>query len=189
MSRPLILVLDNKDSFVWNLAQALAGLGAAVRVVRSDQLTVQAAGECRALVLSPGPGRPEEAGICIAAVRRWSGLRPILGVCLGHQAIGAAFGGSIVRGAPVHGRTSDVVHGGTGLFADLPQPLTACRYHALYVATPLPDELIATAHTAAGECMALQHREHPTFGVQFHPESFRTAAGSALLANFLREAA
>lgn len=180
-------MLDNKDSFVWNLAQAFAGLGAAVRVVRSDRIDLEAAGECRALVLSPGPGRPEEAGICVAAVRRWSGRRPILGVCLGHQAIGAAFGAAVRRGPPVHGRTSAIRHDGAAVFAGLPEPMTVCRYHALYVAD-LPPALTATAHTATGECMALRHREHPTFGVQFHPESFRTEGGTALLANFLREA-
>jgi para-aminobenzoate synthetase component 2 len=186
---PLILLLDNKDSFVWNLAQALQALGAEVQVVRSDALTVEQAGRCRALVLSPGPGRPEDAGICVAAVRRWTGARPILGVCLGHQAIGAAFGAPVDRGPPVHGRASPVVHDGTGLFAGLPNPLPACRYHSLYVGPALPAELVATAHTAAGDVMALRHRSAPTFGVQFHPESFRTPAGPRLLANFLREVA
>ncbi len=181
-------MLDNKDSFVWNLAQAFAGLGADVRVARSDRISVQAAGDCRGLVLSPGPGRPEQAGICVEVVQRWSGQRPILGVCLGHQAIGAAFGASIERGAPVHGRTSAIHHDGQGLFAGLPAPMTACRYHALYVAGELPPELLATARSDDGACMALRHRQHPTFGVQFHPESFRTTHGPALLANFLREA-
>ena len=185
----MILLLDNKDSFVWNLAQALQTLGAEVAVVRSDRLDVAAAGRCDALVISPGPGRPEDAGIAIAAIRRWSGARPILGVCLGHQAIGAAFGGAIVRGAPVHGRATPVVHDGNGLFRGLPSPLPACRYHSLYVAEPLPAELVATARDASGAVMALRHRSHPTFGVQFHPESFRTPAGPALLRNFLAEVA
>jgi para-aminobenzoate synthetase component II len=182
----LILLLDNKDSFVWNLAQALGALGAEVDVARSDAVDVEALGRASALVISPGPGRPEDAGRSVAAVRRWSGERPILGVCLGHQAIGAAFGGVVARGEPVHGRPTPVRHDGDGLFAGLPQPLQACRYHSLYVLAPLPPELVATAHTPAGEVMALRHRAHPTFGVQFHPESFRTPDGPRLLANFLR---
>ena len=185
----MILLLDNKDSFVWNLAQALAMLGGSIEVVRSDAVDLERIGRARALVISPGPGRPEDAGISIAAIRQWSGRLPILGVCLGHQAIGAAFGAAVVRGEPVHGRTTPIVHDGSGLFAGLPQRWAACRYHSLYVAAPLPDELAATAHTDAGEVMALRHREHPTFGVQFHPESFRTDGGTRLLANFLREVA
>jgi anthranilate synthase/aminodeoxychorismate synthase-like glutamine amidotransferase len=186
---PLILLLDNKDSFVWNLAQAFATLGAPVRVVRSDTLVAEAAGECRAIVVSPGPGRPEDAGISIAAIRRWSGHRPILGVCLGHQAIGAAFGAPVGRGGPVHGRATPIHHDGSGLFFGLPNPLPACRYHSLYVGPTLPPELLATAFTERGEVMALRHRNHPTFGVQFHPESFRTPDGPRLLQNFLTEVA
>jgi len=185
----LILLLDNKDSFVWNLAQALDVLGGEVRVVRSDTIDVEALRAARAIVISPGPGRPEDAGISIAAIRRWSGERPILGVCLGHQAIGAAFGAAVVRGEPVHGRPTAISHDGSGLFAGLPRPWWACRYHSLYVAPPLPDMLVATAHDDAGNVMALRHREHPTFGVQFHPESFRSEGGPRLLANFLREVA
>lgn len=185
----MILLLDNKDSFVWNLAQAFAALGALVRVVRSDSLPVEDAGACRALVVSPGPGRPEDAGISVAAIRRWSGERPILGVCLGHQAIGAAFGAAVDRGAPVHGRATPIQHDGKGLFAGLPQPLLACRYHSLYVGRNLPAALVATAFTPSGDVMALRHRRHPTFGVQFHPESFRTPDGPRLLRNFLAEVA
>lgn len=186
----MILILDNKDSFVWNLAQALQRLGAAVEVVRSDRLDVERAGDAAALVLSPGPGRPEDAGICTAAVQRWSGVLPILGVCLGHQAIAQAFGARIVRTEPCHGRTSPVRHDGRALFASLPQPLVACRYHSLAVdADSVPAELLVTAHTDRGVIMAVQHRRHPTFGVQFHPESFRTADGLRLLDNFLREVA
>jgi anthranilate synthase/aminodeoxychorismate synthase-like glutamine amidotransferase len=185
----LILLLDNRDSFVWNLAQALMGLGAAVQVVRSDRIDVEALGAARAIVISPGPGRPEDAGISVAAVRRWSGQRPILGVCLGHQAIGQAFGAPVRRGTPVHGRTSAIRHDGTRLFAGLDNPLRGCRYHSLHVGPELGTELVATAATDAGELMALQHRTHPTFGVQFHPESFRTEQGPLLLANFLREVA
>jgi len=182
----VILLLDNRDSFVWNLAQALAALGAPVRVERSDAFPIDAIGDPEALGLSPGPGRPEDAGVCVPAIRRWSGHLPILGVCLGHQAIGAAFGGRVGRGEPVHGRATAMRHDGTGLFADLPQPLLACRYHSLYVADPLPAELLATARSERGDVMALRHRDHPTFGVQFHPESFRTPDGPRLLANFLR---
>lgn len=185
----MILLLDNKDSFVWNLAQALQGLGAAVRVARSDTIDMASLGTFEALVISPGPGRPEDAGRSVEAIVRWSGRLPILGVCLGHQAIGAAFGALVRRGEPVHGRPSAIWHDGSGLFAGLPLPLSACRYHSLYVDRALPPQLIITASTDDGEVMALRHREHPTFGVQFHPESFRTPDGTALLANFLREVA
>jgi anthranilate synthase/aminodeoxychorismate synthase-like glutamine amidotransferase len=185
-SSGLILLLDNKDSFVWNLAQALGALGAAVEVVRSDVAVPADLGRAEALVISPGPGRPETAGCSIDAVRRWSGKLPILGVCLGHQAIGAAFGARVDRGQPMHGRTSPIHHDGSGLFAGLPNPVECCRYHSLYVLPPLGPDLVATAHTTAGEVMAVRHREHPTFGVQFHPESFRSPTGPRLLANFLR---
>ena len=185
----MILLLDNKDSFVWNLAQALEQLGAGVDVVRSDGISVAAAEPFQAIVISPGPGRPEDAGASVEMVRKWSGERPILGVCLGHQAIAQAFGGEIVRGPPMHGRPSDIEHEGTGLFAGLNQPLSACRYHSLYVAQDLPRELRATAHSSSGEIMAVQHHEHATFGVQFHPESFRSEQGDQLLKNFLQEIA
>lgn len=185
----MILLLDNKDSFVWNLAQALQKLGAEVDVVRSDRVAVDDVARYRAVVLSPGPGRPKDAGRCLEVVRRWSGERPLLGVCLGHQTIAEAFGAEIVRGEPVHGRPTPVRHDGTGVFAGLPQPLMACRYHSLYVPRELPDVLRATAHSEAGEVMAVQHLAHPTHGVQFHPESFRTEHGEQLLHNFLREAA
>lgn len=188
----MILLLDNKDSFVWNLAQALMVLGGSVQVVRSDTIDVdrdERLVRARAIVISPGPGRPEHAGHSVAAIRRWSGERPILGVCLGHQAIGSAFGAAVTRGQPMHGRPSAIHHDGRSLFAGLPNPLPACRYHSLYVTPPLPAELVATAHDASGAIMALRHREHATFGVQFHPESFRTPHGNALLANFLREVA
>ena len=185
----LILLLDNKDSFVWNLAQALRKLGAEVDVVRSDRTEVEDVARYRGAVLSPGPGRPEHAGRCLDVVRRWSGQRPLLGVCLGHQAIAAAFGAEIVRGDPVHGRPTPISHDGAGVFQGLPQPLMACRYHSLYVPRDVSPPLRATAHTATGEVMGLRHVEHPTYGVQFHPESFRTEHGEQLLANWLREVA
>ncbi|MCR9245455.1 MAG: aminodeoxychorismate/anthranilate synthase component II [bacterium] len=181
----MILLLDNKDSFVWNLAQALRGLGARTDVVRSDAADLTTVDAASALVVSPGPGRPEHAGIAIQAVQRASGRIPVLGVCLGHQAIAAAFGATIERGEPVHGRTSAIHHDGTGPFRGLPNPVEMCRYHALYVARELPAELTAMAHTRTGEIMAVRHREHPTWGVQFHPESFRSPHGTAMLQNFL----
>ena len=184
----MILLLDNKDSFVWNLAQAIATLGAEVSVVRSDRIDVERLGEASALVLSPGPGRPEDAGCSVAAIRRWSGRRPILGVCLGHQAIGVAFGADLRRGAPVHGRTTPIEHDGSGLFAGLSTPYPACRYHALYLADA-PPELAVNARSEDGAIMAVRHVEHPTHGVQFHPESFRGQHGAALLRNFLELAA
>jgi anthranilate synthase/aminodeoxychorismate synthase-like glutamine amidotransferase len=186
----LILLLDNKDSFVFNLAQAFAALGAEVGVVRSDRVRDDELARARALVLSPGPGRPEDAGRTVDAVRAMSGRMPILGVCLGHQAIAVAFGAAVVRGVPCHGRTSSIHHDRSALFAGLPEPFPACRYHSLCVdGATLPPELEVTARTPAGEIMALRHRAHPTFGVQFHPESFRTPDGPGLLANFLREVA
>ena len=180
----MILLLDNKDSFVWNLAQALAVLGAGVRVVRSDAVRVEDLGEAHGLVISPGPGRPEDAGHSLAAIRRWSGERPILGVCLGHQAIGVAFGATLRRGPPVHGRTTPIHHDGAGLFAGLPAPFAACRYHALYLDAIGPD-LTVDARAPDGSVMAVRHVSQPTFGVQFHPESFRSEQGLALLQNFL----
>ena len=184
----LILLLDNKDSFVWNLAQGMRTLGAQVEVVRSDAIDPEAAGDSHAIVLSPGPGRPDSAGACMEIVRRWSGLRPILGVCLGHQAIAAAFGAEIVRSEPCHGRVSTIQHPGTGLYRGLPANVSFCRYHSLAVADDsVPPELLAEAFTEDGLVMGLRHREHPTYGVQFHPESFRSPHGQQLLRNFLGE--
>jgi len=182
------VLLDNKDSFVWNLAQALLVLGAEVTVVRSDRVAVGDLRGARALVISPGPGRPEDAGVSVAAVSALTGAVPILGVCLGHQAIGLAFGARVVRTAPRHGMTSRIVHGGTGLFAGLASPFAACRYHSLCV-VDLPPELLPLAHAEDGVLMALRHARHPTFGVQFHPESFRSEHGQDLLARFLELAA
>jgi anthranilate synthase component II len=187
-----LLLVDNHDSFAWNLVQAFASLGAEVIVRRSDAVTVLGALalEPSAIVLSPGPCTPREAGICVELVRAAAGRRiPLLGVCLGHQAIGVAFGGSVVRApSPVHGKTSEVIHDGLGVMRGLENPLTAMRYHSLVVAEPLPRELLATARTATGELMGVRHRELPIEGVQFHPESYLTPRGPALLANFLADA-
>ena len=187
----MILLVDNYDSFTWNLAQALGGIaGAAPRVVRNDAITVE---EMRALplthlVISPGPGDPDQAGVSLSAIAALAPLGlPILGVCLGHQAIGQAFGGRVVRAPRVmHGKTSPVLHDGAGLFAGLRSPLPAARYHSLIVEErSLPACLRPTARTAEGELMALSHRELPVFGLQFHPESYLTPDGERLLANFL----
>ena len=184
-----MLVVDNYDSFVYNLVQELGELGAEPVVHRNDEITV---GDIRhagpdAVLLSPGPGRPAEAGVTLAVVRELAGTVPILGVCLGHQAVGEAFGGRVVQApAPMHGKTSEVHHCGTGIFAGLPDPLVATRYHSLVV-TPasVPAELEVTATTADGVVMGLRHRTLAVEGVQFHPESILTGAGPALLANFL----
>ncbi len=184
----MILVIDNYDSFTYNLVQYLGELGAAVAVYRNDALTLD---EIRALaperiVISPGPGRPEDGGISLAVIREFYRTVPILGVCLGHQCIGAAFGGRVER-APrlMHGKTSAIYHYGRGLFVGIPSPFTATRYHSLIVQEPLPECLQVTAFTAEGEVMALQHRNAPLFGVQFHPESVLTEHGKTILSNFI----
>ncbi|MBX3435192.1 MAG: aminodeoxychorismate/anthranilate synthase component II [Pirellulales bacterium] len=188
----MLLLIDNYDSFAHNLARYFERLGQETRVVRNDATTAAKALAMRpaAVVLSPGPCTPSEAGCSVELVRRASGVVPLLGVCLGHQAIAAALGGRIVRApAPVHGQTSPIDHDGRGLFAGLPRPLTVCRYHSLIVEREsLPDLLDVTATTADGIVMALTHRAHPTFGVQFHPEAILTEGGYGLLANFLAAA-
>jgi anthranilate synthase/aminodeoxychorismate synthase-like glutamine amidotransferase len=187
----MILLIDNYDSFVFNLARYFERLGQATRVVRNDALEVADIERLRpdAVVLSPGPCTPNEAGVSLEVVRQWAGKLPILGICLGHQTIGAAFGGRVVRGEPVHGRTSDVLHTGRGIFSDLPNPLQACRYHSLIVErASLPECLEITAWTAEGTIMALAHRDLPVVGLQFHPESILTDCGYELLGGFLRVA-
>jgi anthranilate synthase/aminodeoxychorismate synthase-like glutamine amidotransferase len=184
-----IVMIDNYDSFTYNLVQYLGELGVDVTVVRNDETTCERIAESRplAVVISPGPGRPAESGITEEAVRTLSGRLPILGVCLGHQAIGEVFGGSIVRaGRLMHGKTSLITHYGHELFADIESPFEATRYHSLVVAKDsVPAVLEITAHSDDGEIMGLSHRTHPTHGVQFHPASILTASGKRLLANFL----
>ncbi len=185
----MILVLDNYDSFTYNLVQYFGELGAELRVVRNDGITVaeiEALAPAR-IVVSPGPCTPREAGISSEVIRTFGGRVPILGVCLGHQCIGEVYGGDVVR-APrlMHGKTSPILHGGEGVFRGLPSPFEATRYHSLIVQREtLPPALKITAETAEGEIMGLQHRELPVHGVQFHPESILTAEGKRLLQNFL----
>ncbi|QDT39328.1 anthranilate synthase component II [Stratiformator vulcanicus] len=185
----MILLLDNYDSFVHNLARYFRLAGEQTDVVRSDAITVAEIGERQpsAIVISPGPCTPDEAGVSIAAIRDLGSEIPILGVCLGHQAIAAAFGGRVVRAdVPVHGRTSAVTHNRRGLFEGLPLPVTATRYHSLVVEPEsLPAELEVTATSAGGVIMGLSHRTFPVRGVQFHPESILTAAGDRLIRNFV----
>jgi anthranilate synthase/aminodeoxychorismate synthase-like glutamine amidotransferase len=184
-----VLLLDNRDSFVWNLARYVRELGAYAKVVRSDEVTVAEVAEAGAthLIISPGPCTPNEAGVSLEVIRTLGAAMPILGVCLGHQAIGAAFGGSVVRAAePRHGKTSAIVHDGTGVLRGLPSPFTATRYHSLVVdPATLPDMLLVQAQAADGTLMALRHRRFPVHGVQFHPESVLTEHGHRLLKNFL----
>ncbi|MBV9880883.1 MAG: aminodeoxychorismate/anthranilate synthase component II [Gemmatirosa sp.] len=187
----MILVIDNYDSFTYNLVQYLGGLGCEPVVRRNDAITVDDVGALRpsAIVLSPGPCTPAEAGITVPVVRRWGAEIPTLGVCLGHQAIGEAYGGHVVRARRVmHGKTSRVLHEGTGLFAGLPSPLEVMRYHSLVVEdSSLPDslEVLARASDDPTEIHAVRHREHPVWGVQFHPESILTTGGLQILQNFL----
>ena len=188
----MLLVIDNYDSFTYNLVQYLGELGEHPRVVRNDALAVEdiATLEPRAIVLSPGPRTPKEAGICVAAIQHYGSRVPMLGVCLGHQAIGEAYGGTVVR-APrgvMHGKTSRIRHSGTDLFDGLPNPLEVMRYHSLVIEHPsLPPclEVTATAEDDPTEIHAVRHRKHPVWGVQFHPESILTQGGKQLLRNFL----
>jgi anthranilate synthase/aminodeoxychorismate synthase-like glutamine amidotransferase len=184
----MLVVIDNYDSFTYNLVQYLGELGAEPQVYRNDAVTTEEllALRPRHLVISPGPGAPAQAGVSNAAIRALAGRAAILGVCLGHQCIAHVFGGRVGR-APrlLHGKTSAIHHDGQGLFRNLPQPFTATRYHSLIVDEALPAELMVTARTAEGEVMALQHRRYAIYGVQFHPESVLTEAGKELLRNFL----
>lgn len=190
----MLLVLDNYDSFTFNLVQYLGELGADVVVVRNDDRTVDeiAAMSPERIVLSPGPCTPSEAGVSVDVVRALGPTTPILGVCLGHQAIGEAYGGRTIRARrTMHGKTSPVVHDGTGLFEGLPSPLTVTRYHSLVTdPSALPDRLVPIAWSEEGEeteeIQAMRHREHPVWGVQFHPESLFSEGGHRLLENFLR---
>ncbi len=190
MNSGTILVIDNYDSFTWNLVHYLMELGAQVRVERNDVMTANAAMALkpRAILLSPGPCTPNEAGISLDLVAACADAAlPLLGVCLGHQAIGQHFGGRVVRGHLMHGKTSPITHDGSGLFSGLPSPLTATRYHSLEV-VDLPPMLIANAHSDDGALMGVRHDRLPIHGVQFHPESIATQHGHAMLANFMRVA-
>jgi anthranilate synthase/aminodeoxychorismate synthase-like glutamine amidotransferase len=184
----VILLIDNYDSFTYNLAQYLGELGAPQMVRRNDEITpdeIAALGPSH-IVISPGPGRPEDAGISVEVIKRFGPVTPVLGVCLGHQGIGIAFGGEVVR-APqlMHGKVSTVQHDGRGVFRGVSQPFVAGRYHSLIVADPLPSDLEAAARTDDGTLMGVRHRTFPIHGVQFHPESVLTAEGKRLLRNFL----
>jgi len=184
-----VLVIDNYDSFVYNLVQYVGELGASPLVYRHDAVTLAQIVDLdpAAILISPGPGRPGDAGISNAVIERFAGEKPILGVCLGHQCIGEVFGGTVVRAAQVmHGKTSSVHHGGQGVLAGLPDPFEATRYHSLVVErSSLPDVFEITAQTDDGTIMGLRHREYAVEGVQFHPESILTTSGHRLLANFL----
>ncbi len=186
----MLLMIDNYDSFTFNLVQYLGELGEEVRTVRNDAVDIDdiAALQPERIVISPGPGTPDQAGVSLAVLEKFAGKIPILGVCLGHQAIGQHFGGRVVRaGRVMHGKADQLEHRGQGLFADLPSRYQVIRYHSLVVARDdLPPCLEVTAWTDDGEIMGLQHRELPVYGVQFHPESIATEHGHRLLANFLR---
>ena len=184
----MVLLIDNYDSFTYNLAQYFGELGAAPLVKRNDEISLA---EIEALkpshiVISPGPGRPEDAGISVALIRRFGAQVPVLGVCLGHQSIGVAFGGQVVRAtALMHGKVSSVQHDNRGVFRGMPQPFVAGRYHSLVIADPLPEVLEAAARTDDGTIMGVRHRTFPIHGVQFHPESVLTDEGRQVLRNFL----
>ena len=184
----MLIVIDNYDSFTYNLVQYLGELGADIRVFRNDQVTLDeiAALNPAQIVISPGPGEPDDGGISNAVIREFGPHTPILGVCLGHQCLGQVYGGAVVR-APrlMHGKTSPVYHNGTGLFYGVPSTFNATRYHSLIVEEPLPDSLQVTAFTSEGEVMGLRHKEYPVVGVQFHPESILTEHGKRILKNFI----
>ena len=184
----MILVIDNYDSFTYNLVKFIGELGADPVVHRNDRISLEQIDELApaGIIVSPGPGHPEEGGISVDLIRSQSGKVPILGVCLGHQSIGFAMGGKIGRVHPLPGKSSEVTHDGSGLFAGVSSPFEAGRYHSLVVEREdLPETLVVTAETADGIIMGLRHSEHPTYGVQFHPESILTAEGKVILSNFL----
>jgi anthranilate synthase/aminodeoxychorismate synthase-like glutamine amidotransferase len=184
----VVLLLDNYDSFTFNLAQYLGELGAPPLVKRNDEISLDEIDAMKPshIVISPGPGRPEDAGISVSLIQRFGASTPVLGVCLGHQGIGMAFGGQVVR-APqlMHGKVSSIQHDGRGVFRGVSQPFTAGRYHSLVVAEPLPDVLEISARTDDGTIMGVRHRAFPVHGVQFHPESVLTGEGRQILRNFL----
>ncbi len=184
----MILMIDNYDSFTYNLVQYVGELGAETIVYRNDQITIEEIEKISPshIIISPGPGKPENAGISNDVIKNFYKKIPILGVCLGHQCIGFSFGGKVVR-APrmMHGKTSEIYHDGLGIYKNLPNPFIATRYHSLIVDQPLPKELIKTSETKEGELMGIRHKKYPLEGVQFHPESILTLEGKNLLKNFL----
>lgn len=186
----MLLVIDNYDSFVYNLVQYLGKLGEEITVVRNDKtdLAILEKMHPEKIVISPGPGNPQNAGICLDMIKRFSGEIPILGVCLGHQCVGELFGARVCRGKePVHGKTSLITHSRRGIFAGIPQGVMVTRYHSLILdQESIPEELEVTAATEDGTVMGIQHKEHPTFGLQFHPESIASECGMEMLSNFLR---
>ena len=182
-----LAMIDNYDSFTYNLVQYMAELGAEPVVFRNDQVTVDELATFDGVVISPGPGTPADAGVSTAAIKALSGQVPILGVCLGHQCLGEAFGARVIRNDPAHGKTSWVRHDNSGVLAGVSDPFEATRYHSLIVErSSVPAELLVTAWTQDGTVMGLRHVKHPTYGVQFHPESVLTKEGKKILANFIR---
>jgi anthranilate synthase/aminodeoxychorismate synthase-like glutamine amidotransferase len=185
-----LAIVDNYDSFTYNLVQYLAETGADPEVFRNDEVTVEELGRYDGIVISPGPGTPDDAGISNQAIKDLSGKVAILGVCLGHQCLGQVFGGHVVRNEPAHGKTSWIRHDNSGVMAGVADPFEATRYHSLIVErASLPDELVVTAWTADETIMGLRHSKFPTYGVQFHPESVLTREGKKILGNFVRRAA
>ena len=185
-----LAMIDNYDSFTYNLVQYMAELGAEPAVFRNDDVTIDKLAEFDGIVISPGPGRPEDAGVSTEAIRALSGKAAILGVCLGHQCLGEAFGGRVIRNEPAHGKTSWIRHDNSGVLAGVSDPFEATRYHSLIVErSSVPADLLVTAWTQDGTVMGLRHKKHPTYGVQFHPESVLTKEGKKILGNFVRRAA
>ena len=185
----MVLMIDNYDSFTYNLVQYIGEMGREIRVVRNDELSLEEASQvdCSHLIVSPGPGNPDDAGISVGMIKHFAGKVPILGVCLGHQCIGQAFGGTVGRAERLmHGKTSQVYHHGNGIFQGIPNPFTATRYHSLIVhEDSMPAEVKVTAYTSEGEVMGIRVKDAPVTGVQFHPESILTEHGRMLLGNFL----